>query len=140
MMLNKKEQKGVTLIELMIVVAIVGILAAVAIPAYQSQTERTRRAEGTSELSRIMDLQERFYANNFPPSYTTDLTALGFATAANVPTEDGHYQITATGCVNGGITNCVLLTATAQPSQVNDGDLTLDSRGTRTRDGNDGWD
>ena len=136
--MNKK-QHGVTLVEIMIVVAIVGILAAIAIPAYQTQTERTRRSEGTSELSRIMDLQERFFANRFPPTYTADLTDLGLAAAMNVPTENGHYQITATGCVDGGITNCVLLTATAQPSQANDGDLTLDSRGTRTRDGQAGW-
>lgn len=134
-----KTQRGVTLIELMIVVAIIGILAAVAYPAYQDQAQKTRRSEGTTELTRIMDLQERFYINNFPPAYTTDLTDLGFDAAADVETENGHYQVTATGCGD-GIAQCVLLTAMAGPSQTMDGNLTLNSLGQRTRDGNPGWD
>lgn len=134
-----KTQSGVTLIELMIVVAIVGIIAAFAYPAYQAQAEKTRRAEGTSALTRIMDMQERYYINaNFPPTYTTDLSDLGLG-GATFTTENGHYVIDAAACGD-GITQCVQLTATAQPSQDNDGDLTLNSLGAATRDGNAGWD
>ena len=139
MIKNKNKQHGVTLIELMIVVAIVAILAAVAIPAYQTQGERARRADGTSELTRIMDLQERFFANRFPPTYTDDLNMLGLGMASGVPTPEGHYLITADACPGAALTQCVRLTAAAEPSQVNDGDLVLDSRGTRTRGGMNGW-
>ena len=134
-----RKQRGVTLIELMIVVAIIGIIAAVAYPAYQDQARKTRRAEGTSELTRIMDLQERFSANNFPPSYSASLVNLGYAGATHT-TENGHYIISAAACAGATIAQCVILTAAAQPSQAGDGNLTLDSRGARTRDGNAGWD
>lgn len=134
-------QAGVTLIELMIVIAIIGVIAAVSVPAYLNQTAQARRTDGTSELTRIMDLQERFYINNFPPTYTTNLTQLGLPSAANVATDNGHYQITATACA-GGITACVLLTATppAGGAQVADGTLTLNSRGQRMRGTAVGWD
>ena len=133
-------QKGLTLIELLIVVAIIGIIAAVGYPAYLSQAEKTRRTEGTTELTRLMDLQERYYINNFPTSYTANLGDLGPDPGATVTTDSGHYIISAAACAGETITQCVQLTAAAQPSQVNDGDLTLDSRGQRTRDGDPGWD
>lgn len=130
--------KGMTLIEVMIVVVIVSILAAIAIPSYQSYVLETKRSEGTGELMRIMDLQERYYLNQFPPSYVEDLTELGLADPFK--TENEYYSISAKACSGATIGNCVTLTATAQAEVADDGDLTLDSRGNRTRGGNTGWD
>lgn len=68
---------GVTLVELMIVITILGTLAAIAIPAYRGYAERAQRTEGKAALLRLQANQERWYLSN--NTYTNDLTALGFA-------------------------------------------------------------
>lgn len=67
---------GVTLIELMIVVTILGTLTAIAVPAYRGYSERAQRTEGKSALLRLATQQDRWYLTN--NTYTNDLTALGF--------------------------------------------------------------
>jgi type IV pilus assembly protein PilA len=76
-------QKGFTLIELMITVAIVGILSAVALPAYQSYTIRTQVSEGMSLASGAKPIVVDYYQNNgsFPD----------FSSDANYPGADGKY-------------------------------------------------
>jgi len=59
----KSVQKGFTLIELMIVVAIIGILAAIAIPAYQDYTIRAQVSEGSSLIGGIETAFDEYYAN-----------------------------------------------------------------------------
>lgn len=131
--------RGFTLIEMMIVIVIVSVLLLVGLPAYRKQVIQGNRAEGTGALLRIMDRQERYYANNFPPSYASSMTRLGFS-GTTFETENGHYSITIGNCTGTDHKSCVKLTATAQGGQTDDGDLTLNSRGEKTRDGNPGWD
>ena len=85
---------GLTLIELMIVVMIVGILAAIAYPNYQEFTARAKRNEARAALLRLATNQERFYLNN--NTFTQDLTALGFGTTPKATTETGYYEIEVT--------------------------------------------
>jgi type IV pilus assembly protein PilE len=105
---------GFTLIELMISVAVVGILAAVAYPSYTSFITSSNRSEGQRELLRLANLQEETFIDR--RSYTTDMIALG-TTADPHLTEFGNYSIDAT-IDNGGTT--FLLTATAKGTQTSD--------------------
>mgnify|MGYP005623158981 FL=1 len=130
MMTPKRNQIGFSLLELMIVVAIVGILAAVGLPQYNQQMVKGKRSDGIQMLTRVMSSQERYFSNEI--TYTTDLTDLGMASSTAVPSTEGHYKVTATACAGATIAQCVLLTATPQGAQEVDGKLTLNSRGAKT--------
>lgn len=58
------DKKGITLIELLIVLAIIGILAAAAIPAYIGQQKKAERSEASSNLEALRLLEEQFFAEN----------------------------------------------------------------------------
>ena len=96
----RHRMQGITLIELMIVVVIVSILAAVAYPNYQEFTARAKRNEARAALLRLATNQERFYLNN--NTFTQDLTALGFSTTPTWTSETGYYtvQVTAANASN----------------------------------------
>lgn len=125
-----KYSGGFTLVELLIVVAIVAILATIAYPSYQNHVTRTRYADAKVMLLEIMNEQRKFFSNN--NTYTTDLIAdLNYtdAGAGAVSTEGNFYLISAGACGNPAepITECVLLTATASFAGSL-GNLTYDSR------------
>lgn len=88
----RRQMSGITLIELMIVVVIVGILAAVSYPNYREFTARAKRNEAKAALLQIATNQERFYLQN--NTFTTDLTVLGFATTPTFTTATGSYTVT----------------------------------------------
>ena len=94
---NKYRQQGFTLIELMITVAILGILSSVAVPSYMSYVTKSKRTEAKTELLKVAQLQESYYVQNL--SYAKSLngtTGLGFSGASET-TESGLYKITTLG-------------------------------------------
>jgi type IV pilus assembly protein PilE len=77
-----------TLIELMIVVAILAVLATMAWPSFQQAIQRSRRADAMAALGEIMQAQERWRANN--PTFQSSLADLPGARSTSV---DGHYAL-----------------------------------------------
>lgn len=118
---------GFTLIELLIVIVVIGILVSIALPAYNGQVQRTRRATVQSEMAEITQNLERFQTVN--RTYA-GFTFPGGDTTKNFP-EQGttFYEIEVDDLSRTAYT----ITATPQNDQTADacGTLTLDQAGTR---------
>lgn len=121
-----KVYSGFTLIELMVVVAIVAILAAIAVPSYQAHVQAGRRAEGKAFALDVASRQERFFTQT--GNYAT---GAGFDTSLNLPngTASENDAYTATVGDNGG--NGYLITVTPAVADAECGNLILDNTGAR---------
>jgi type IV pilus assembly protein PilE len=128
--------KGFTLIELLTALVIAGILLAVAIPSYRTQTQKSRRTEAKTALLDLASREERFNSTN--TSYSSTPSNLGYSGTWPIKVGSGYYQITAcvaatTACgTDTGTGAAYLLTAQPVGAQAGDsqcGSFTLDSTG-----------
>lgn len=126
-MSNHKLQQGFTLIELMIVVVIIGILASIALPAYDNYVRRGKRGEGMSAVHTVLEAQERYYSDH--RRYTATLSDLGVSATS----PQGLYKLSAAKCGSQELTQCVEIKAEALGSQAKDGDLVANTQGKKVR-------
>ena len=131
--LRPHRMRGMTLIELMVVVAIVAILASLAVGSYRRYVLRANRTDATSALLRIQVGEEKYFLQN--NAYTINATAqppTGLGVAS--PTRNGFYNITVTPGSTGSIATSFSATATAKGTQTQDTScqtLTIDDQGLR---------
>lgn len=138
----KSEQRGMTIVELLVVMTIVGILAAVAFPAYEGQQRKGTRAAAQAAMVNIANKQAQILLD--ARNYALGATALATLNVTLPVDVTAFYTVTVEdkdGATVG--TNPPTFTIKATPvagtRQVADGILTLSHTGAKTRDGKTGW-
>ncbi len=124
-------QRGFTLLELMIAVAVVAILAAIAYPSYQSHLISSRRAAAQSHLMDIAQNEQQYYLN--ARSYAATVSALSMTTPSEV---SSYYTITIAATSGAPPTFTATATPIAGTSQVSDGALSINNAGVKTSSNN----
>ena len=139
----RRAQHGFTLIELMIAVAIIGILMRLAFPAYMNSVKKTRRADAKTALLDLAQREERYLAT--ANVYTTSAPQLGFSNGTTVTTaapmnvmsgSAAYYTLSVSVPTSAPTT--FTATATRTGGQVGDtqcGDLSLDQTGKQMSSG-----
>lgn len=129
-----KSEKGITLIELMVVIVIIGILAAIAIPMYTGYMQRARRAEAKTALEQLRASQEMcraergVYANNVDAQFGGNGIVALRNTFGGPGATAGDYAITM-------VSTQTTFTGTATPNiarQIADGALTINWNGEKS--------
>jgi type IV pilus assembly protein PilE len=127
--MTRYRQRGFTLIELMITVAIIGILAAVAYPSYQSHVKKGVRRAAQAQMLDIANREQQFLLSNRAYVDYATLTGSGYVFPSDL---NGKYVNDATIITLGaGSVPSFTITFTATGSQASDGPLTLNEQGVK---------
>ena len=125
-----RPQRGVTLVELMIVVIVIAIIASIAVPSYRSYMLRAQRTDAKAALLRARSVQEKFFLQNRQYMTNADLAAAGINTS-----EHGYYTVATAPDGARPLPNFALTAVPAagspQASDTKCTSFTLDDMGTR---------
>ena len=121
-----RRSQGFSLLEILIVVAIIGILAAIALPSYRKQIQRSNRAAAQSLMSDVANKQQIYLST--ARTFATTLGELSVTAPADISPKFYTFKIDNVA----GPPPCFTITAEAQGTQADDGNLTLDCQGTKT--------
>lgn len=138
----RNHSRGVTLIELMIVIVVVSILASIAVPSYRQYVLRTHRAEGKTAIMQAAAAQEKFYLQHNRYAIDDEIdeappNGLGMPTT----TENGWYTLEI-DVDDAGNPQAWTITATAAGSQATDthcASLSFNSSGEKEATNDDCW-
>ena len=134
-MQNRCAQRGFTLIELMIVVAVIGILASIAYPSYREHVIKTRRNAAAACLLEGVQFMERYYTTNMAYDKDTSGAALAGLPASGCQTELADFY---TFAIDSKTPTTFSLKATRRGAQLNDtkcGDLLINQAGSKSNSG-----
>lgn len=122
--MERTEQRGFSLIELMIAILIIGVLAAIALPNYQAYLIKSARTAAQAQMIDIANREQQFLVANRAYVNKTAMEASGFSLEERVSSRY-TYDIT----VGSGAVPSFTITFTAKGAQLDDGDLKLNSAG-----------
>ncbi|MFU8763238.1 MAG: type IV pilin protein [Haliea sp.] len=124
---NRQTQRGITLVELLIVLVILGILVGVALPAYQNQIIRGNRAAAQAVMLDIANRQQQRFLSDRSYANKATLESSGFSLDPDVAR---NYTYTIT--LGTGVVPTYVMTFSPTGSQAKDGNLTLNEQGVGT--------
>lgn len=113
-LLRARAARGFTLVEIMLALVVVGVLAAVALPAYQQAVQKGRRSDAIAMLTAVQQAQERWRANR--TGYAANLSDLGFSSGQS---PKGYYEI--------ALSNVAMSTYTVTATPISSGAQAKDS-------------